>query len=353
MKERRGMMENCPYFNQKLLAEYLGNRPYCREERQFSVFLYYIFLEEKKRGKAVTNEIVKKCLRSEDSEESEIIVKDVFFEAAIMRDFFEQDRKKDQLFNARLLEFCLRGAYKGDAPEKQKIMELLTEKLSERTGKTDLRSSNLGQKEVRAMIKSLYDMEDLKKIIQDKTQRYDMKIIQNAKVRTCLDIASMMMNAVPDILVIFEKKDAEGNKTAYAKALECKYTSGEGAYEDILGAKNIRQLYIQNCIMRFCFGFGKDKKAGKRYVNGFPARSKIWAGNDETVQRIWGKTCGEVYNKILAPLAPSEEAQFQETGDVQNAGVEMIRFLGPANESKKKNTDCFFIPIEKLILAYR
>lgn len=312
-------MESCAYFDKALLDRYLGKDLYCREEQQFAVFLYHMLLEAKRSGKAVTNEKIKECLRIGEDREGDIIIKDVFFEATIMRDFFEEDRKKDKDFNKQLLEYCLGGAFEEN--EKINQLNMLTEFLKNRNG-LDIASCNLGQNEVRKMIKKLYDSGRLETAIHSRNSSYDEEqMIQEAKVRTCLEIASMMMNAVPDILVIYEKRGKEGKKM-YAKALECKYTSDEGTYRDILGTRKIKQLFIQKCIMHFCFGKYKGGDEEK-YSSDFPAKSKAWGGNSN----LWEKTCGCIYDKIL-------EQERQSKG-VLNAGAEIIRFISFVNKSKK------------------
>lgn len=79
--------------------------------------------------------------------------------------------------------------------------------------------------------------------------------------KACLDIARMMMNATPDLLVIYR---IGGER--YAKALECKYQSGQGTYEDVVGVGIKMQYFIQECVMSFLFGkndlFRKNETKG-------------------------------------------------------------------------------------------
>ena len=64
----------------------------------------------------------------------------------------------------------------------------------------------------------------MKLIVKSKT--VDDLFFKEIREKSCLDIASMMMNATPDIVVIYGYEGAEDRK--YAKVLECKYKSKEG-----------------------------------------------------------------------------------------------------------------------------
>lgn len=291
------------------LESYLSE--YCREERQFAVYLYNYFEKFKGRADANKDEIIQKYLGIKEDEE--ITIMDVFFEATLMRDYFEENRKS---FNEALLEFCL-GWLRKDSyynkntkeGEDSKISDLI-EKLMKVLEISNKKSSrNLGQGEAKKKIRAVISYDDIVDKIKNavnKNKEVDEDVIQNAKVIVCCEIASMMMNAVPDILVVYKKND-----NIYAKALECKYKSDEGTYKDIAGAQYKMQLFIQECIMHFCFGKSVSTEDIKKHIpDKYP---KTWK-NKKLWEQIYLNTC----NGILC--------RDREPSDVINAGVAMIKF---------------------------
>lgn len=291
------------YFHKyEYLKKYLDSELYCREERQYAVFLYNIFLKKKMNAlmEPPETEIIKYCLNSGDSDNLDI--DNVYFEATLMRDYFEKERKE---FNEKLLSFCLEWLHDGS-----KLKNDLINKMD----KKNVRNVNFGQKKVKDFINEEYRQID---IFNKKISAEDRK---KAKEKACLDIARMMMNATPDLLVVYTK-----NGTKYAKALECKYESDEGRYKDIAGIECKMQLFIQECIMHFCFGSSKNEKG--KYIPLFPSKSK-WKNEP----KLWEDICLDVYKGIL-----EQTTDDTDTVEVKNAGVEMVRFCRPIKGTKKRN----------------
>lgn len=304
------------------LENYLKGELYCREERQFAALLYSVFLRKKRNGKAKINKkaegIIKDCLGISNEEYK---IKDVYFEATLMRDYFCKGKKDE--FNRRLLEFCMAG----DGGLKEKDIE---------QPKTENGTSyNLGQKGAKQNI----GKEDISEWLRDYIPKVisgeqtisegDQMMIQKAKEKSLLDIAGMMMNATPDILVIYEK----GGST-YAKALECKYTSDEGPYKDVAGVERKMQYFIQECIMLFLFGGKPDKPVDYHYPP-CPQRG-IWRTNENSEEKNRKKN---VWKEIFLKMYKNIMEQEYAVGKIINAGVEVIRFVKSTGEGNKKQKE--------------
>lgn len=310
------------YLDYDKFKDYLGK--YCREERQFAVFLYNYL----KSHTDLQDEVVKCCLDLEDGIEGEI--KDVYFEAALMRDYYhDADAENKKEFNKSLLNFCVGWLEK----ENEETPKLLTKRLIEnfltRLEDDNAQPSyNLGQKVAKAAMKDMFiSTEEIKVLLEKKEMD-----IQHARAKASFDIASMMMNATLDLLVVYEV-----NEKTYVKALECKYESEEGRYEDIAGVKCRMQLFIQECVMSFLFGKRKKLVDGRDDTDGieehlppYPGKSKnaIWYEEDTKEDTKWHKICDYVYRGILE--------QARESDDIFNTGVEMIQFRKPSDARKEK-----------------
>lgn len=297
--------------------QYLQERePYCREERQFAALLYSVFLKKREKGKIpadkITEDIVEACLGSND-----IIIEDVYFEATLMRDFFERNREG---FNKKLLNFVL-GEEKA-----------LSEKYPEQ-----LKTYNLGGKAAKTEIEGIIRSEiapkgaELPAIIQGKevkaVDRSEDMILIKKKLR--LDIAGMMMNATPDILVKYRMKETDGK--SYVKALECKYKSGEGEYTSV-GVTCKMQFFIQECIMCFLFGHRTEEDIYyPEQPKGGAWREKKGKEGDEYEKRKGNVWWNEIFMSVFKDIIEQES----RPGKNINAGVQVIRFAG-SNEKEKK-----------------
>ena len=204
----------------------------CREERQYAALLYAILLRAM-HGNSTENEIVEKLLGEKFDR-----IDRVFFEATLMRDYFENGytknknrrintenrRKHKSEFNKKLIENCF----------DEKSSKAIVDKMSAVTDNGEV--FNLGSNsKLLAKLRSEY--------IADET------------VFRSFSRARYMMNAKPDIMVIFTFQDK-----VYAKSLECKYISSESNYEN-----GDSQTFIQNEIMRFLFD-GKIIKYGAKEI---------------------------------------------------------------------------------------
>ena len=304
------------YLNEKKLEDYLGRKLVCREERQFALFLYLAFLEKKKGNlDPWITELVKFCL---EEKEQDPIIEEVYYEATLMRDYFAGCKKRSgseaEEFNRGLLHFCLDflpcGKERAD-----KCIEELTENCG---GRMDC---HLGTKKVKDAIKKRYP--NIKAIMKNETED-----VPQLYEKACLDIARMMMNATPDLLVIYR---IGGER--YAKALECKYQSGQGTYEDVLGVGIKMQYFIQECVMSFLFGkndlFRKNKEIIEEKLPKKPKKATLWCDeNGSTTRRdmFWEN----VYKGILNQETVSE--------GIRNKGVSEIKFFDKV-EAKSKRID--------------
>lgn len=330
------------YLNEDELKKYLGKgKSYCREECQFAVFLYDIFLKEKMKREYIKykeENIIRKCLKVDES--ISIKIEEVYFEVTLMRDYFNENRGE---FNKKLLEFCL-GYLQSDevCESRPKEIDDILDWLKVEDKK--IKSRNMGEKEAVKIIRGKYFTPDeLKEKIKDEKNKEGKIDERKMREAISLDIAKKMMNAALDILVIYRElhdEETEDDGKLKAKALECKYLSDEGSYEDIAGVKCRMQLFIQECIM--CFLFGKSNAEKSDIEDHIPKcpdkKNTIWKEDAEKL-KLWKDTCRKVYKDILE--------QEREAKDIINAGVELIRFKGP--ENKKKDDKGIPIEIDKLI----
>lgn len=245
------------------------------QRRAVSSVLYYIFLEEKLKGEFSTHPIVNRCLKSE-----KVKISDVFFEVTPMRDYFVWSEDK-RGFNDRLLEFCL--GWLGDGAEYKRQLEELKKKL---------RELDLGSGTARRFVNKYLDVKDIAKCIKDEEKYNDQ--CDAMKIKACLNAARIMMNATPDILIIYEEEGKEG---VMAKALECELTSAEQvSCKHAAEGRDKRQFFIQECVMFFLFGKDGERREDK-----------------------WKEIYGNVYEGIL-----EQDWGMEEPGSIKNAGVELI-----------------------------
>ena len=333
------------------LSNYLGGKLFCREERQFAVFLYNVFWSKRNIQINTADEpIVKRCLKIHD--DSEIIINNVFFEATLMRDYFEEDRKNNKRdcvekeetdsFNEKLLDFCLEWLATDNRLKKEQ-RESVKEFKQELIKEMQDNPRNLGQKTAEEAMPSGFNnfpkelADAIKKVIKNngKHSSIDKETILKAKMKACVDIARMMMNATPDIMVIYTKDEKK-----YAKALECKYLSDEGTYKDVAGVECKMQRFIQECVMHFLFGRReKFDESSEEYYPKRPDKGNVWGDGSEDVKKeLWNDIFLDVYEHLL-----QQESKHQ---GVINAGVEIVRFLSQKNSSKKLNESDIPIKIQ-------
>ena len=158
------------------------------------------------------------------------------------------------------------------------------------------------------------------------------------RVQLCLDIAGMMMNVTPDILILY--RDGKGR---HAKALECKYESDEGSYTDMAGVEQKMQIFIQECIMLFLFG-KREADMPEDHYPPRPVRGSIWGkGEEEKKEEAWLTIFRRAYDDIV-------KQEIAGKGRTTNAGVRIIQFV-PSGKRKKTGIE---IEIKKLLkYAYK
>ena len=237
----------------------------CREERQYALFLYNRLCREDK-------DIIKKILPKEE----EVKIKNVFYEATLMRDFFCADRKCRLLKNYdkekcwelsdQLIKNKLDNKVKNEDGSYEKMKYKDVEVTLEKQG------DSFNEKLVRFLVKKYNDNNNPIKQCEFYinrnfgTNKFSKK--KDDKVNVIASVAKAMMNAKPDIAVWYEYME---NKTKLL-FLECKYCSDESSYEDImeclekLGEKDTNskgQIAIQKLICEFlCEGlFGGSVEA--------------------------------------------------------------------------------------------
>ena len=173
----------------------------CREERQYAVFLYNIlrYYREPKRRCGQVKRIFKTCGIPDDAR-----VKQVFYEAAFMRDFFERNRR---LVLGR--------------DDEEKMPDILTQRSFTCTNKSTNVEDAFNYKLMEYVHKGKVES------WTDKDLRYNLgRYVPCAKLSEDEKFTvRCMMEAKPDLAVVYEKNGKE-----YLLFLECKFESGESSY---------------------------------------------------------------------------------------------------------------------------
>ena len=172
----------------------------CREERQYALLLYNILKARSKNecfgGKEV-DDIIKECGLEN------VVIKDVFYEATFMRDFFERDRR---------LAYCKN-----------------VEKLLNKTYSDEEQNKDYNER----FNKLLIDYALTKISAEFKEEDYEkyMNIHLGSSIRTSkeqeklFEYIKCMMNSKPDIAVVGYMGEKE-----IIRFIECKFESGEDKY---------------------------------------------------------------------------------------------------------------------------
>lgn len=181
------------------------NYSICREERQYALFLYNILRKYNSKIKRTEDEVLKIFEACSLPPEAEI--KHVFYEATLMRDFFERNRR---------LVLC-------SDPD----VNLLSRKFKPKAAGRFNSENSFNYK----LLKYL-------KYI-DKNDSYDFSDEFNlgGSGSTDNDTAREMMNATPDIAVIYSLR---GDR--YLHFLECKFESYEDTYKSKKGQCEIQWM---------------------------------------------------------------------------------------------------------------
>ena len=196
----------------------------CREERQYALYLNNVLMGTKKIKNSDSKEILKKILSAcglpEDAH-----VDHVFYEAAFMRDLFNDDKetheknKTPSEFNDTLLKY---------------ICE---------------------EKKVRTLFNIIPGIPtQLPKDIPAEALKYHLgagvgqETLSDSKYLGLKFVARVMMNAKPDIAVIYHRgKPSE----KYLHFIECKYLSSEDIYKQDGMEQTINQTTAQRWIAHF------------------------------------------------------------------------------------------------------
>ena len=333
----------------KILTNFLKSegKPICREERQYALFFYNALLDVKRKGnweafrKLMDEDNIEKMLGLDKLKEKvkddklkkieldNIHIKQVFYEATLMRDYFYSCGKVGKKkFNEELLKFVL--SYSDSNP----LVSLCLEEgerekyIKELSGDAHFGSSSKSNKlpqEVRKLI--LKDPEDSKK---------GRKAFKNNEkeyfIASRLQLAKYMMNATPDILVVYT---IDGINQVYVRAIECKYESGIGAYEDIFGKRRPLQIFVQRLIMTFLFSAELIEKEECGLV-------EVEENDDDSWKKVYGDLSIDVKKKE------------NNDSNVGNMGVTVLKFTSEDEKSSKqsKSSEGYVkIPISNLLNA--
>ncbi len=294
---------------------------WCREERQVALFFYNILLNIKnKRHDKIPNEIKQKLLNVFECERiSDIEIDHVYYEVAILRDYFFYLGKEEKTeFNRKLLRFCFSiGTINGNADDKDGIDELIEKYCS---GDNEKSLSPKGRsKKPKDFVGEINVWKNLDK--DSKTTKEQI-----------IYFAGMIMNAKPDIMVVYRNKVT---KQKCAIALECKFESDPSNYKDYQkpAKQTINQELLQEMIMTFMFGVKEGRSKFDKVLQEYcPSRGKDWYD-------IY-QFCNYVLNQPNTVGLFNEESQYK----VVNKGVREIDF-----KNKGGNNDKYCFPAENLI----
>ncbi|MCR5686179.1 MAG: hypothetical protein K6G81_12340 [Lachnospiraceae bacterium] len=329
-----------------------GETSWCREERQMALFLYNVLLGLKK-GQSVGNEAIEKALIDVFGckKLSDIEVTQVYYEAAILRDYFYYLSDDDKIdFNQKLLNFCFLQSEKESNTVTEGIRRLVERYcLVEKNGKVNKKGKSLtGAKE------DLYKCADLCVNDEDENDKSrekpwpgcvlknnevirkedisleDENEIKRLMIKQKIHFACMIMNAKPDIMVIYKEKNEKK-----ALILECKYESEAGKYKDFAGVESIDQEFLQEMIMQFLFGkrdFGEVKSVLELYHGAFMDVTKISNRYrekkiEESYRKMWAKIysfCDDIFSTPYQGLFNEEHNKEDEI--IQNMGVCELKF---------------------------
>ena len=307
--------------------------PICREERQYALYLSNVLRyygkdpQNRIRDNEKVKNIFKACGFNEKngfSSLDNLIIENVYYEATFMRDFFERNREihfkkddvkikgnKDNSFNWHLLEYCWCNFLK----ESKDKLEGLIEKEIE---KKNFEENNYG---ARNEIPFLKYAENVKKNFKNEEAFINeckkianvKEFIRDIKLRK---IVRAMMNAKPDLAVLYEEKDKR--KLLF---IECKYESYEDYYkyysnydESEIEKEPISQTTIQGYIADFlCNSYLKDVEMSEIMKNdNNESRMIRFVAGKRDKRKIEGKTKkGKIYGQIsIKDLIEIEKAIF-------------------------------------------
>lgn len=317
----------------EILTNFLDSKdkPICREERQYALFFYNALLDVKRNDdwksfrELMDEENIKAMLGLDKNIILEKIhIKQVFYEATLMRDFFHScDDVEKKKFNEKLLTFVL--SYKD--PSEKVCLDYFDKCIQDIEGIKNIEDlagvESFGGRAGSKMIGEI-----IKHSLQEKSenQENDDEDSEKKIIASRLQLAKYMMRAIPDILVSYTIGDV---KKEYVRAIECKYESGIGTYEDIFGKRRQLQIFVQRLIMSFLFGAEIIEKEECGLV-------KV---DDDGWNKVYGDLCIDIDKK---------------DNSIRNMGVTVVKFTSEDEKSSKqsKSSEGYIkIPISNLLIA--
>lgn len=233
----------------------------CREERQYAVFLYNILRKYRKKqsrekltGEEKTHilEIFEAC-----GIEADMDIEHVFYEATFMRDFFERERRYSAIteYHDNPARVLLQKKY---ANEKEIKTDFNRRLIKYVFGPTTLNPLNRNTENNEHQCD---DAAYLRYNLGRSFPEFPKDCKDKEKIEPLRKKTQAMMNAKPDIAVIYKKNDQR-----YLLFIECKFES----YETTSKANEteiLRQCSIQYDIARFLCNHCLNEKLSKSDQN--------------------------------------------------------------------------------------
>ena len=308
--------------------------PICREERQYALYLSNVlrYYGKDPQNRIRDNEKVENILKVENifkacgfNNLDNLIIENVYYEATFMRDIFERNRKKyfkkDDAkiteenkrlsFNLALLKYCWCKFF--NEPNKEFDNFIAGKKVDDNN---EMKEYNYGARNRIPFLEYVYDQLNETQLKEKlKNDDYRDVFFKNSKFKM---IVCAMMNAKPDIAVIYNEKGKR--KLLF---IECKYESYEDYYkyysnydESEIEKEPISQTTIQGYIADFlCNSYLKDVEMSEIMKNdNNESRMIRFVAGKLDKRKIEGKTKkGKIYGQIsIKDLIEIEKAIFNK-----------------------------------------
>lgn len=231
-----------------------GNCSICREERQYALYLsnvlrYYGKHHDKLEINSVAIEIFNSIFRKKGEEKEQalddtyknIYIENVFYEATFMRDFFERNRRlrftKDQ---TKLKDAILKKKFKLPADKKLDKEKSFNHSLLKYCWDVICDRDSNPDKDI--------NLNDVEEVNYGKNNI----ITDDGTILAAHSLARAMMNAKPDLAVIYYNKNSKSKKKLLF--IECKFKSDEDCYYYKDNNDNNQRIYqteVQGLIAEF------------------------------------------------------------------------------------------------------
>lgn len=301
--------------------------PICREERQYALYLSNVlrYYGKDPQNRIRDNEKVENIFKAcgfNDIDLKNIVIENVYYEATFMRDFFERNREihfkndakiteenKKLSFNLSLLKYCWCKFF--NEPPREFDNFIASKKVD---GNNEMKEYNYGARNRIPFLEYVYDQLNETQLKEKlKNDDYRDVFFKNSKFKM---IVCAMMNAKPDIAVLYKEKDKR--KLLF---IECKYESYEDYYkyysnydESEIEKEPISQTTIQGYIADFlCNSYLKDVEMSEIMKNdNNESRMIRFVAGKRDKRKIEGKTKkGKIYGQIsIKDLIEIEKAIF-------------------------------------------